>query len=286
MGGRVISAASWRKVRGGEGLKIKVRVADPAGNITVFVMTPVAREKYPAISRQILARKELKGEQVGFVERTDQGRFRMEMMGGEFCGNATRSFAYLLSMLSGQEQQELDVEVSGSEKPLKAVVDRTEGTSQVEMPLPKKIMVLETETGETYPVVVFDGICHVIVEGEPRKGEFVEDILKRAKEMCPCGAWGIMFLKGDQMTPAVYVESTDSLVWESSCGSGSMAAAVYLSQREGDGEYFYTLYQPGGEIRAAVSKKTGEIVRCTMGGPVRISQEMELEIEDNEVDII
>ena len=88
------------------------------------------------------------------------------------------------------------------------------------------------------------------------------------------------------MTPAVYVESTDSLVWESSCGSGSMAAAVYLSQREGDGEYFYTLYQPGGEIRAAVSKKTGEIVRCTMGGPVCISQEMELEIEDNEVDIL
>ena len=82
MGGRVISAASWRKVRGGEGLKIKVRVADPAGNITVFVMTPVARGKYPAISRQILARKELKGEQVGFVERTDQGRFRVGMMGG------------------------------------------------------------------------------------------------------------------------------------------------------------------------------------------------------------
>lgn len=267
-------------------MKIKVRVADPAGNITVFVMTPAAREKYPAISRQILARKELKGEQVGFVERTDQGRFRMEMTGGELCGNASRSFAYLLSLLSGQEQQELEVEVSGSEKPLKAVVDRTEGTSQVEMPLPKEIMVLETGTGENYPMVVFDGICHVIVEGEPRKGEFVENILKRAEEICPCGAWGVMFLKGDQMIPAVYVENTDSLVWESSCGSGSMAAAVYLSQREGDGEYFYTLYQPGGEIRTSVSKEAGEIVRCTMGGTVRISQEMEIEIEDKEVDII
>ena len=74
-------------------MRIKVRVADPAGNITIFVTTPVAREKYPSISRQILARKELKGEQVGFIERKDQGGFRMEMMGGEFCGNASRSFA-------------------------------------------------------------------------------------------------------------------------------------------------------------------------------------------------
>ena len=210
----------------------------------------------------------------------------MEMMGGEFCGNASRSFAYLLSMLSGQKQQELEVEVSGSEKPLNAVVDRTEGTSQVEMPLPKEIMVLETETGETYPMVVFDGICHVIVEGEPRKGEFVENILKKAKEICPCGAWGIMFLKGDYMTPAVYVESTDSLVWESSCGSGSMAAAVYLSREEKEGTCTYTLLQPGGEIRAAVYKKEGEIFRCTMGGPVRMSQELEIELGDEEVDII
>ena len=82
-------------------MRIKVRVADPAGNITVFVTTPVEREKYPAIARQLLAREELKGEQVGFIEKTDQGDFRMEMMGGEFCGNASRSFGYLLCQQAG-----------------------------------------------------------------------------------------------------------------------------------------------------------------------------------------
>ena len=267
-------------------MRIKVRVADHAGNITIFVTTPVAREKYPSISRQILARKELKGEQVGFIERKDQGGFRMEMMGGEFCGNASRSFAYLLCLLSGQERQELEVEVSGAQAPLKAVADRLEGTSQVDMPLPKEMKLLETGSGETWHMVIFDGICHVIVPGEPRDGKFVEEVLERAKEVCPCGAWGIMFLDGNKMVPAVYVESTDSLVWESSCGSGSMAAAVYLSREEKEGICTYTLLQPGGEIRAAVYKKEGEIFRCTMGGPVRMSQELEIELGDEEVDII
>ena len=55
--------------RGGDPLRIKVRVADPAGNITIFVTTPVEREKYPAVARQLLARKDLKGEQVGFIEK-------------------------------------------------------------------------------------------------------------------------------------------------------------------------------------------------------------------------
>ena len=40
-------------------MKIKVRVADPAGNITIFVMTALEKESYPGIARQILERQEL-----------------------------------------------------------------------------------------------------------------------------------------------------------------------------------------------------------------------------------
>ena len=45
-------------------------------------------------------------------------------------------------------------------------------------------------------------------------------------------AWGVMFLSGQQLTPAVYVKSTDSLVWESSCGSGSVVAVHIRHLRE------------------------------------------------------
>lgn len=267
-------------------MKIKVRVADPAGNITIFVTTPASREDYPAIARQLLARKELKGEQVGFIEKTQQGCYRMEMMGGEFCGNASRTFGYLLCQLSGCNRRELEVDVSGAAAPLKVLADTDRGTSQIDMPMPKRMEWLETGRGEAFYMVAFEGICHLIVPGKPRGMDFVEQVLKKAKEACPCGAWGIMFLEGSVMIPAVYVESTDSLVWESSCGSGSMAAAVYLSRKEEAGVFSCDLIQPGGQIQAAVYKREGRIYRCVMGGPVKISREMEIELERDEVDII
>ena len=265
---------------GGDPLRIKVRVADPAGNITIFVTTPVEREKYPAVARQLLARKDLKGEQVGFIEKKARGGFRMEMMGGEFCGNASRSFGYLQCQQSGKERQELEVDVSGSDGLLKVIADTEAETSQIDMPLPKGMELLKTDSEEVLCMVRFDGICHMIVPGKPRDRKFVETVLGKARKICPCGAWGIMFLDENRMVPVVYVESTDSLIWESSCASGSMAAAVYLSREEKNGIFTYTLRQPGGEICAEVHKKDGEILRCTLGGPVKISEEMEIELEN------
>ena len=116
-------------------MKMKIRVANPAGNITVFVMDKVQREDYAKISAQILDRKELHAEQVGFIEQEGKA-VHMQMMGGEFCGNATRSFAYLLSMLSDEKPEEVLVDVSGSDRPLKAEINPEKGTSRVEMPLP------------------------------------------------------------------------------------------------------------------------------------------------------
>lgn len=267
-------------------MRIKIRIADPAGNITIFVTTPVEREKYPAVAQALLARKEFRGEQVGFIEKTEQGGYRMEMMGGEFCGNASRSFGYLLCQMAGRERQELEVEVSGASGRLKVTADQLEGTSQIDMPLPKGMEVLQIGPEETCQMVVFDGICHLIVPGKPRGKEFVEAALQKAREACPCGAWGIMFLEKDQMVPVVYVESTDSLVWESSCGSGSMAAAVYLSKEEKDGVFAYNLYQPGGTICGKVYKEGGRILRCALGGPVQLSEEMEIELGEDEIDAV
>ena len=53
------------------------------------------------------------------MEKMQDGSFHMQMMGGEFCGNATRSFGYLLSMLSEEKAEDVWVDVSGSKKKLK-----------------------------------------------------------------------------------------------------------------------------------------------------------------------
>ena len=111
-------------------MEVKLRVADPAGNITIFVTSPVERNLYAKVANELLAIKEFRGEQVGFIERHEDGSSHMEMMGGEFCGNATRSFGYLL----GKEQESKDaykktvtVDVSGSSEKLDVEVDYETG---------------------------------------------------------------------------------------------------------------------------------------------------------------
>lgn len=136
-------------------------------------------------------------------------------------------------------------------------------------------------------MVVFDGINHVIVKGPRREDAFVQAVLEAAMAKHKCDACGIMFLepsadgmeKRYRMTPVVYVEETGSLVWESSCGSGSMATAVYLSKQKNDGKYVYILKQPGGIIEATVVKENGKTVECKMGGPVSVSLEKTVEVK-------
>lgn len=263
-----------------EVMELKIRVANPAGNVTIFVMSPVKREDYATISRELLCMEELHGEQIGFVEQKQDGSYHMEMMGGEFCGNATRSFGYLLSMLLKEQEDEIWVDVSGSKKKLRVEVDMEKGSARTEMPLPleiKEIFVNE----ESFSMVVFQGICHIIVNGPPKSQEFVDELIEKAKSIYYCDAYGVMFLEKNQMIPVVYVESTASMVWESSCGSGSMGAAVYLSKDIDTGEFVYELYQPGGMIEAYVKKEEGKVLSCKMGGPVTISGEMKVDIRWN-----
>ena len=40
-------------------MKMRIRRADPAGNITIFVMDQAERKDYAAISRQLLVREDL-----------------------------------------------------------------------------------------------------------------------------------------------------------------------------------------------------------------------------------
>lgn len=259
-------------------MKLRIRRADPAGNITLFVISKADRKDYAAISNQLLAMEEFGAEQVGFVEYQDNGKVHMQMMGGEFCGNATRSFGYLMSMLSTEKPSEVEVDVSGSAEPLKAEVDLEKGTSRTQMPLPVEIIELPKIQGETYSMVVFEGICHIIVKSAPREQDFVDQVIQVAEKVCPADAYGVMFLEGEKMTPVVNVKENGSMVWESSCGSGSMGAAVYLSHGKEDGTYVYELHQPGGVIEASVTIENGKVIQCKMGGPVVISDEMTVEI--------
>ena len=77
--------------------ELRVVRADPAGNITLFVLTPVEKAECAAVAAKLLAIEALKAEQVGFVFPDGH----MEMEAGEFCGNASRAYGYLLAKQQG-----------------------------------------------------------------------------------------------------------------------------------------------------------------------------------------
>ena len=84
-------------------MKLNVLRADPAGNITLFVLDPVEKSRRAEIAAQLMAVPEYQAEQVGFVCTPQEGGDgRMEMMGGEFCGNATRAFGLLTAKKTGR----------------------------------------------------------------------------------------------------------------------------------------------------------------------------------------
>ncbi len=246
-------------------MNVTLRYLNPAGNITAVVLTPVERSQRAGLARAIMA--EGRAEQVGFMEEPQMGgACRLEMMGGEFCGNAVRSYGLLYALAQGRAQQ-VPVEISGAEAPVPVTADPAAGTAYADMPLPLELRQLEV-LGKRYPLVMCQGICHLLALEQGPDPAFLEAARPKLNALGQ-EAWGLMFLEGQQLTPAVYVTGTDSLVWESSCGSGSVACGWYLARQPGGGES-YRFREPGGEIQVTVSRRNGVMTGCTMGGPVTV----------------
>jgi diaminopimelate epimerase len=261
-------------------MKLDIVRADPAGNITIFVLDPVeGSPRRAALAKALLAEPSLKAEQVGFViPPALGGLWRLEMMGGEFCGNAARSFGLYAGRESGLTgKQDISVEISGSGAPVLVHADFDALTAELELPGPRGETVLSWG-GRSFPAYFFDGITQVIAEGvEPGRDHFnlgkqQEEMVLGLLDKVPPSALGVMFYDPLRrfMRPAVYVFATESLVFESSCGSGTAALAVYLSAGIVSGEETWKIAQPGGVIEARVKKAAGKITTAAIGGPVTL----------------
>jgi diaminopimelate epimerase len=259
-------------------MELRLVRADPAGNITIFVLD---RMEDPALRRRaaraLLADPALGAEQVGFAippaGAAGPALWRLEMMGDEFCANAARSFGLYAARESGlRGKQEIRVGISGAPDPLPVRVDLEASTAELEIPGPRAEAPLSWK-GRSFPVLRFEGITHLIAEGLAPDRELV---LGLAEALGRAGgrplALGVMFYDPARrfMRPAVYVAATESLVLESSCGSGTAALAAWLAASPaGDpGAACWDIAQPGGLIRARVTRR-GEIIESVaIGGPV------------------
>ena len=243
-------------------MNLKYALMNPTGNKTILVTSTVTKKEYKEVA-QILLKKEPTAEQVGFLAFAKDGSLTLSMAGGEFCGNATMSAA-AYALIKKKAQSPVTLKVSGAKSKLAAEVwkDPTAPTygAKVKMPAPKDITTVNvTLNGEKFlvPAVIFDGITHLILSGIGMAKKFAEKSIREWSKELGAQSLGLMFYdaRKNKLKPLVYVQSPETLYWESSCGSGSVAVAAWL-RSNGMKKEKYTFVEPGGAIGVSVKGRT------------------------------
>ena len=186
----------------------------------------------------------LQAEQVGFLD-LEADPVRLDMMGGEFCGNACRAAAAVMAregvgLARIGEDLRGELRVSGVDRPvaLRVAVERDE--CWVQMPLPEASAtggndwISELEPG--LGLVRLPGITHLCLDEEMHP--FAEDFEEasaalRAKFDLDEEAVGCIWYRTSPacaIKPVVWVRSTASTHYETGCGSGSLALALWLER--------------------------------------------------------
>lgn len=274
-------------------MKISFVKMNPVENMTIFVLDPVDSNYHMSVANELMDYSNLHGEQVGFIEnpRSLKGKslntLRLQMMGGEFCGNASRSLAaYMVyvghpSIIGKDNIYDVLIEASGSNDILNCEVRKTDKNnvfySKIKMPTPERISDIDfLFEGKNIKLirVDFPGIIHFIVDTNNIKDrEFFFLEIKKYMGQENYDAFGIMFYDFENkfLNPLVYVRGTDSLYWERSCGSGTSALGAALA-RLGEGTFDSEISQPGGKLRAIV-KNENNIYEVFLDGEVEIVAE-------------
>ena len=223
---------------------------DPTGNRTILVETDVPAEFQPFIGEKLM-KLEPTAEQAGFLSAGNGCDISLRMAGGEFCGNAAMSAAVYCGVRNGLRQGRVTMSVSGEPDPVTAEVKAgADGVWQgcVKMPRPRSVEMVSFPDGQTFPLVSFQGIAHVIVEQDMPEKE-AEQVIRSWCAHLHADALGLMFvnLKEERLKPLVYVPAADTLFWESACGSGTAAVGAWLASESGK-TMSVSLRQPGGGL--------------------------------------
>lgn len=285
-------------------LKLDFIKYSPGGNPTILIkgegQRNVSVSTRANIAAALMHPLHLTAEQVGYID-TASAPPRLEMMGGEFCLNATRCLVYEMwqqkLFLPLAESDDLFglVESSGLGAPVCVRVKngkRSKPDSSVECFITLDSQrdsetVLELDKGVL--LVRLPGISHLLLDERyhalpeyplvatrERLGRYglldeaacgvvwhrIEPIAEKALTVC-------------RITPIIHVAATKSCVAETSCGSGTLALALAVIPRLGldtAPKAFMKVIQPSAEsIRLSVEPlvKSG-LYRVELGGFVRL----------------
>lgn len=260
---------------------------NPTENMTILIFDPVEPGDYPIIARRIMQENHLHAEQVGFVKPLhkeesgiDSG---LEMMGGEFCANATRSLAVALAFRKEPGKKmangalEYLLAVSGVQEPISCRVTATghEGIyrSAASLPLPLAVETLTFQREDLVlagTLVTFPGIAHLVIQTNVDDLEGFFPLVLEQLEDCHHEALGMMLYEphNSSLKPLVWVRATNTLIWERGCGSGTAAVGVALAM-EAQQTLQKTIFQPGGALEITVEWEAG-VKRIELDGEVAV----------------
>lgn len=256
--------------------------ANPCGNITGFVVAPVYPGYRKAYTDCIIEQIDKDVEQVGFISPAYEGApLRMDMMGGEFCANATRAYGlYSAGFYDTDGLVDIEVYVSGHQGTTDVIADVKNQKAYVALDAPIGRENL-TIAGKDCTLIKLHGISHLVVEAEEDR-DFVDKALEVLKKDYKDEAYGVLFFNKEmlEMIPYVYVEGSNTLFREGSCGSGTVAVVNYL---EGDidkldEDYKIAIKNPAGELEVFVYEFEDGKKFC-VGGKVELSEVEKKSIE-------
>ena len=247
----------------------------PLGNTTVFLRGEAAPEARAALLAEAMDYDHLAAEQAGFLvaPHSEEALFRIEMSGGEFCGNATLSAA-ALAAAEGAESPFL-VECSGAPEPLRAEahpLGAGRWLARAEMPQAHEVRRISLDGfsfGGAAICVSLPGIAHFVVEAADLSAADYDALLACLMRETDADAYGVvpferMGRDHFRIRPYVAVPSAKSRVFERACGSGSLALAL----AEGSERGRIAVEQPGGTLFVETGKRfflEGEVLISCRG---------------------
>lgn len=242
----------------------------PGGNTTALVVEKFPREQYVSIARKILDENKII-EQVGFLEKPENPRaaIRLQMMGGEFCGNATRATAYFWAMKT--RLKSFKIEVSGFSELLSAKINN----DKVELELPG--IFFQKIQNKKMKIVDLMGI-RFILQDFPKNSNKAQELIKKHKNTFP--AVGVLYAsfedKNITIDPIVWVKETNTCYDESACGSGSIAAGI-VKFLQNPKQKFFSVLQPSGETyNIKIEGSKNKITKIKFSGIVKYKGEESL----------
>ena len=146
--------------------QIRYTLADPTGNITLLIESAIPAAQQPAAAASVM-RAEPTAEQAGFLSDEAGCDIALRMAGGEFCANAAMSAAAYHARRAGMTDGQVSVRGSGAPAPIAVKIAlQADGLwcAAVGMPQPRSVETVRFPDGQTFPIVFFPGIAHVIAE--------------------------------------------------------------------------------------------------------------------------